>query len=134
MLDLAFRDQVFDRAGDVLNRHLGIDAVLVEKVDDVRPEALERLLGDLPDALWAAVETRLGVAVLEPKLGADDHPVTEGRDGFADDFFVHCAIGFGGVEEGHTTFKCRSNEANGLCRFDGGTKPEGQAHTTEAEG
>jgi hypothetical protein len=33
--DLAFRDQLTDGAGDVLDGNVGIDAVLVEQVDDV---------------------------------------------------------------------------------------------------
>ena len=42
VLDLARLDQVLDRAGDVFDRHIRIDAVLVEQVDDVGPQALER--------------------------------------------------------------------------------------------
>ena len=33
MPDLARRDQVLDRAGDLLDRHVGIDPVLVEEID-----------------------------------------------------------------------------------------------------
>lgn len=43
--DLAFPDQVLDRRGDFFNRYVRIDAVLVEKIDVVSPEALERGLG-----------------------------------------------------------------------------------------
>ena len=41
MLDLAFGDQVLDRAGDILDRHVRIDAVLIEEIDAVGPQALE---------------------------------------------------------------------------------------------
>ena len=47
VLDLAFLDQVLHRAGHVLDRHVRIDAVLVEQVDAVGPEPLERAFGDL---------------------------------------------------------------------------------------
>jgi hypothetical protein len=33
VLDLAFLDQVLDGAGDIFDGHVGIDAVLVEKID-----------------------------------------------------------------------------------------------------
>ena len=39
--NLALRHQVLDRAGDVLDRHLRVDPVLVEEVDAVGPKALE---------------------------------------------------------------------------------------------
>jgi hypothetical protein len=35
--DLALLDQLPDRAGDVLDRYIGVDAVLVEDVDVVVP-------------------------------------------------------------------------------------------------
>ena len=35
VLDLAFPDQVLHRARDVLDRHVRVDAVLVEQVDGV---------------------------------------------------------------------------------------------------
>src|SRR5271166_2855625 len=41
IFDLAFRNKVLHRAGDVLDRHVGVDAMLVEEVDTVRAEALQ---------------------------------------------------------------------------------------------
>ena len=37
--DLALRDQVPDRAGDLFYRHVGIDSVLVEQIDRLDAEA-----------------------------------------------------------------------------------------------
>ena len=51
-------DQVLHRAGDVLDRHFGIDAVLVEQIDGVDLEPLERGVGDLLDVLGPAVQAR----------------------------------------------------------------------------
>ena len=48
MLDLALADQVLHRAGDVLDRHVRVDAVLIEQIDGVGLEPLERGFGDLP--------------------------------------------------------------------------------------
>ena len=42
VLDLALRDQLLDRSRDVLDRHVGVDAVLVEQVDGVDLQPLER--------------------------------------------------------------------------------------------
>ena len=44
--DLAFRDQLPDGAGDVLDRHVRVDAVLVEQVDAIGPQPLQRRVGD----------------------------------------------------------------------------------------
>ena len=47
VLDLALADQFLHRAGHVLDRHVRIDAVLVEQVDAVGPQPLERRLDHL---------------------------------------------------------------------------------------
>ena len=39
VLDLALGDQLLDRAGDLFDRHVRVDAVLVEEVDDGRSAA-----------------------------------------------------------------------------------------------
>jgi hypothetical protein len=59
VLDLAFQNQVLHRARHVLDRHARVDAVLVEQIDDVGPEPLERGLGDLLDVLRPAVQAPL---------------------------------------------------------------------------
>ena len=53
---LARVDQLLDRAGDVLDRDVRVDAVLVEQVDRVDPEPLQRGLDAALDRLGAAVE------------------------------------------------------------------------------
>ena len=74
--DLALRDQVLHRAGDVLDRHTRIDAMLIEEVDRLDPQSLQRLFGHLPDALGAAVEPVRTVRAARTKvvaeLGGDD--------------------------------------------------------------
>src|SRR5690348_4882908 len=54
-----FPDQLLDCAGHVLDRHVRIDAVLVEEVDDVGLESRQRGFRDLPYVLRPAVETGL---------------------------------------------------------------------------
>jgi hypothetical protein len=57
VLDLALPDQVLYGASDLLDRHVRIDAMLVEKIDTVGLEASQRPLGDLTYPLGPAVET-----------------------------------------------------------------------------
>ena len=42
MADLPLFDQLFDRAGHVLDRHVGINAVLVKQVDVVAAQPAQR--------------------------------------------------------------------------------------------
>ncbi len=78
MLDLTFPDQLLHRAGDVFDGYVRIDAVLVEQIDTVGLQALERGLGDLPDVLWPVVDARLRVSGFETGLGDD---TTRSRNG-----------------------------------------------------
>jgi hypothetical protein len=55
--DLAGLDEVFDCPGDVFNGHIGVDAMLVEEVDDAGVKALERGVRDFFDVLRAAVQS-----------------------------------------------------------------------------
>jgi hypothetical protein len=55
--DLPILDESLHRAGDVLDRYVGVDTVLVEQVDVVGLEARVGGLGNLPDVLRAVVQT-----------------------------------------------------------------------------
>ena len=55
VLRLAGRDEVLHGAGDVLDRYVGVDAVLAEQVDADHVEAAQGLLGGRPDVAGAAV-------------------------------------------------------------------------------
>src|SRR5205807_105346 len=82
---LALPDQVFHGSGNIFDRHVGIDAVLIEQVDDVGLKALERGIGDLLDVFWTTVETYLfsGVRInFEPELGCYHHFPMERSEGF----------------------------------------------------
>ena len=71
--------QVLDRAGDVLDRDLGIDPVLVEEVDAVGPQALEHPLDRELDVLGLAVEPRPPLTRLEVDVPAElggDHDLS----------------------------------------------------------
>jgi hypothetical protein len=72
MQDLSLRHQVLDRASDVLDRHRGIDTVLVKQVDAISAQALEHAFDGELDALRPAVES--GAALTWLRNGATPSP------------------------------------------------------------
>ena len=136
VLHLAFANQVLDRTGDVLDRHVGIDTVLVEQIDAVRPEALQRRLGYLADVLGPAVETSLlPVLEPEPELRRNDDLIPNGRERFADDLFVReRAVHLCRVEEGDAAVDRRADHRDALFTAGGRSVAEADAHAPEAEG
>jgi hypothetical protein len=102
MSDLAFADEVFHRAGDVLDRHVRIHAMLVEEIDAVGPQPLQRGIGDLADMRRPAVEAGL-FPVLDPEaeLGRDDDLIAHGSERLAYQLFVdERPVNLSRVEEG----------------------------------
>ena len=75
-------NQILDGAGDILDRHVRIDAVLIEQVDTVGLQPLEGRLGDFADVLRAAVHSgllaRRGIDG-ESRGSGDDHLICRGR-------------------------------------------------------
>src|SRR5439155_1732073 len=59
VLHLACSNQFLHRTGDVFNRHAGIDAVLVEQINHIRPESLQRSFSNLFDVLWPTIQADL---------------------------------------------------------------------------
>ena len=55
MLDFTLLDQVLHRAGDVFDCHVRVYPVLIEQVDDIDPEPLERALDGFLDMFRPAV-------------------------------------------------------------------------------
>ncbi len=83
MADLAGGDELLDRPGDILHRHGGIDAMLVEQVDAVGLQPLERGVGDLADMRGPAVDAGRRGRVLEAEFRGDDDLVAERRERLA---------------------------------------------------
>jgi hypothetical protein len=66
--------------------------VLVEQVNGLHPEPLERGLGDPLDLLWPAIQANprtrpLVLIVFEPEFGGDHHLSAERLQRFAHEFF-----------------------------------------------
>src|SRR5688572_27610789 len=92
MQNLSLIHQVFDCSGDVFDRHLRIDAVLIEKVYAVGPQPLERSFNDQLDMIWFAVKpgkptSRLLIDI-PTKLGSDPHFISKRPDSLAEDPLV----------------------------------------------
>ena len=134
--DLAFANQVFDRTGDVFDRHVGVDAVLVEEVDPIGLEPLQRRLRHLANVRRPAVQSsRLAVVELEAELGGDHNLIAHWTKRLADQFFVReRSVGFGRVEERDAALEGRADDANALGMARRLTVAEADPHTAEPDG
>src|ERR1700722_8054268 len=112
--------------------------MLVEEVDSVRLQTLQRAFYDLLDMVGAAVGCRPLTIVagirLEPELGSDHDIFAEGSESFPHNFFIgERAIDFCGVKESDTAPDSGADELDCFALLRGRTKAEAQAHTAEAE-
>ena len=104
MQNLALSDQLFDRARNVLDRDVRVDAMLVQQIDTVGAEALERAFDDCLDVLGAAVQTASASLDVEAKLRRDPDIVANWRQRFTDKLLAGVGpVHFGGIEEGHAS-------------------------------
>src|SRR5262245_65840663 len=82
---LTFLNQVLHRSRHVFDREVRVNTVLIEQIDDIDLESLERGLGDLLDALWPTIQphpTRLSAGLkFEPALGCYHHLLLDGSTG-----------------------------------------------------
>jgi len=109
--------------------------MLVEEVDAVGLQALQRGFGDGADALGAAVNRLLRVAVLEAELGGENHLVAKWSRRFADEFLVdERAITLGGVEERDALLESSPNQRDAFRFFSSRAIAETQTHAAKADG
>src|SRR2546423_13071661 len=113
VLDLARLNQFLHRARHVFNRHLRVNPVLIEQVNCLDLESLERALDRPRDLLWPTIQTGrtlhpTGIEIrteVEPELGGDDNLLAEGSERFAHKLFVQeRAVNLGGVEKRDAAF------------------------------
>ena len=125
------------RARDVLDRHVRVDAVLVEHVEDVGLQVAQAVLGDLADVLRAAVRPVPGGLLgskVEAELRRDHDLVAERRDRLADDLLVEARpepVELGGVEEGDAELVRAADGRDALVPVT--TRPVGHRHAHRAE-
>jgi hypothetical protein len=137
VLDLPLLDELLHGAGHVLDRHVEVDAVLVEQVDRVDLKPPERGVGDLLDVLRPAGEAGLAALVveLESELGGDHDLPAEGGEGLADELLVdERAVDLGGVEERDTALDGRPDQGDHLWPVRGWAVALAHAHAAEPDG
>jgi hypothetical protein len=109
--------------------------VLVEEVDGVHPQALQRLIGDLPDALRATVEPVSGHAIPEAELGRDHHLAAERLECLTHNLFVDAgAVGLRSVVEGDAPLVSCADELDRLAVIRRRAIAVAEAHAAEPNG
>src|SRR5271166_5457195 len=137
MPDFACRDQLLHGTGYVLHRHGRIDAVLIEKVDMVGAQALERSVNDRADMVGPAIQPG-HLALLadgETELRADKHLVADRLKRLAYQILV-CkgAVSLGCIEQRDAAIYRRADHLNGFLAVSCRPEAETQAHAAEADG
>ena len=138
MDDLPFRDQVFDRAGNIFDRHLGVDPMLVEEVDVVGIEPLEHPFGCDLDMPGAAVQTRATLSCLRvdipAELRGDDDLAADRGQSLADEFFIgERPVGLRCIEERHAMIGGGADERDAVLAIRCRTVSVAQTHATKAD-
>jgi hypothetical protein len=87
VLDLARRYQVLDCARHIFNRNRRVDAVLIEDVDNIGPEAFEGTFSNRFDMYGTAIEAPATLPRpeidIETELGCEDYSVAHRGKRFA---------------------------------------------------
>src|SRR6059058_2239969 len=97
--------------------------MLIEQIDNIGPESLERGFSNFFDVLWPAIEADLLAfrTKFKSELGGDHHSFTHRSQSFADELFVgERAVNFSGIEECDAAFNCRPKKRDHLlliCRW-----------------
>ena len=108
--------------------------MLVEQVDAVGLEPLERRVGDGADTLRPAVHARRGIPVLETELACDHDLVAERSHRLADQLLIReWTVGLGAVKERHAALEGLADQRDRCLLLQRGAVTEAQAHATEAE-
>ena len=77
--------------------------MLIEQIDDIGSQTLQRFVGDLPDVSRAAIHSPALIRLLEAELGGDNHRFAEGLDGFTDTLPASASL-ISAVQTGGPTF------------------------------
>jgi hypothetical protein len=134
VLHFAFLDQLLDRSGHVLDRHVWIDAMLIEEVDPIGLQSLQRRLGDLADVRRSAVQPgALSVLELEAEFGGDHNLIANRGKGIPDQLFVRVrTVRLGCVEERDPTVNSRPDDSDAFLPWAGRAVAKADAHAAEA--
>ena len=112
--------------------------MLIEQIDDIGLQALERGFGDRLNVLRPAVQAPLLARLrieIEAEFGGDDHMVAKGGQSLADELLVHeWAIDFGGIEEGDAALDGQSDQFDRPLCLRCQAIAKAQAHAAQAKG
>ena len=108
--------------------------MLIEQIDHVGAQTLQRRLCHLADALRPAVHAHGGLALNKAELGGDDDLVPKGIERLAQEFFVQVgAIGLCCIEEGNPAFVRGADQLDRLFLLRCRTIAVAQSHATQAQ-
>ena len=136
---LAGLDQILDCAGDIFDRHPRIDTMLVEQIDHLDSQSLERTFDSFLDVLRFAVQPRrsrprVRSAQIESEFRRDHHLLAKRFQCFAHEFFVGVrAVNFSGIEERNAAFHTRAQKRNHLLFVLGRAVRKTHAHAAEPD-
>src|SRR5207302_7960314 len=135
---LALLNQFLHHAGDVFDRHVRVNPMLIEQINCFDLEPLKRAFDGLPDVLRPAVQTgrtepRTAATEIESELGGNRHLLAEWGESLAHEFFVYeRAIDLSGVEEGDPAFHGSPEKSGHLLFVFGRTVRKTHSHTAES--
>jgi hypothetical protein len=106
VLDLTLANQILHRSRDVFDWDVGVDTVLIEQIDGIDLEPLERGLGDFLDVCRPAAEAAPSIGFeRESELRRDYHVIAIRREAFAHELFIdERPVRFSSVEERDPAF------------------------------
>ncbi len=107
--------QLLHGSGDILDRDVRVDPVLIEEIDALGLQARQHGVHDFADVFRATIETAGALAGLRVDVPAElrrnHHAVSDRRERLADECFVRKrSVRLGGVEEGDAAIESRANE------------------------
>jgi len=119
MQHLSLGYQILDGAGDIFNRHLRVDPVLVHEIDTVGTQTLQHALDSKLDVVRATVEPWAALARLQidvpAELRCDHHLVAKRTHAFAEDaLHLMRAVSLGRIVKGEATVEGRPDDADHL--------------------
>src|SRR5699024_4901880 len=102
----SFPNQIFDRTCNIVDGHLRIQPVTIQKIDTVRLKPLEHAVHSLANMFRLAVSAgSLSILEIKAKLAGNDNFVSHRRKRLTDELFIReRTIHLGRVEKGHTPF------------------------------
>src|SRR4029450_10066301 len=137
VLHLAFLNQVLYRLRHAFDWHVGIDAVLIEQIDNIGPKSFQRSVGDFLDMLGPAIEADLLTfgTNFETEFGGYHYLPAEWSQRFADQFFV-CkrTVHFSGIKKCYAELDGLPQQRDHLILVFGRTVAKAHSHTAEPNG